>query len=365
MDEYYMKIALDLANKGRGKVNPNPMVGAIIVKDNRIIASGYHKEYGKAHAEVDAINNAIDDVTGATMYVNLEPCFHYGKTGPCVDKIIEKKISRVVIGMVDPNPMVSGKGITKLKEAGIEVVVGVLEKESIKLNEVFIKYITHKKPFVILKTATSLDSKIATISGESKWITGEESRIDVHKLRGEVSGIMVGIDTIIKDNPQLTCRVKDTINPIRIIVDSHLRIPMESKVLQGINKAKTIIATTEKADKCKLSTLTNLGVKVLIVKSKYERVDLQDLMIKLGELRIDSILLEGGSTLNFSALDECIVDKIQIYIAPKIIGGEKAKTSIGGRGITLLKDAYKVKNLTSSFTGEDILLEGYIEGGRV
>lgn len=364
MDKAYMKIALDLAKKGRGVVNPNPMVGAVIVKDRKIIGKGYHEKCGEAHAEVNAINGATDKVEGATMYVTLEPCSHYGKTPPCVDKIIENKIAKVVIAMLDPNPLVSGSGVKKLKEAKINVVLGVLEEESKRLNEVFIKYITSKKPFVTLKTAMSLDGKIATESGESKWITGKESRKLVHKLRNEVSGIMVGVDTVIKDNPQLTCRLENGKNPIRIITDSKLRIPINLKVIEEINEVRTIIATTEFADKEKIRNLEKLGVEVLVVKSKKNKVDLQDLMSKLGELKIDSILLEGGATLNFSALNEKIVDKIQVYISPQIIGGETSKTPVGGSGIKLLKDSYKIKNLTSKFVGEDILIEGYITGGE-
>ncbi|WP_090040840.1 bifunctional diaminohydroxyphosphoribosylaminopyrimidine deaminase/5-amino-6-(5-phosphoribosylamino)uracil reductase RibD [Clostridium frigidicarnis] len=361
MDEKYMEIALALAKKGAGKVNPNPMVGAVIVKDGKVIAEGYHEEYGKSHAEVNAFNNALEDVRGATMYVTLEPCSHYGKTPPCVEKIIEKKISRVVIGMVDPNPIVRGQGIEKLLSQGIEVVTGVLEEKCKKLNEVFIKYITLKKPFVIMKTAMSIDGKIATSSGESKWITKEESRKQVHKLRNEVSAIMVGVNTVIKDDPELTCRIENGKNPIRIIVDSTLRIPRDSKVIKGANEVKTIIACTEKLNNEKGLELKKQGVEILLTKSKNNRVDLDDLMTKLGEMNIDSLLLEGGSTLNFSALEEGIVDKIQVYIATKIIGGENSKTPVGGKGIENLKDVFKIENMNLSLIGQDIFIEGYIK----
>ncbi|SHJ95966.1 diaminohydroxyphosphoribosylaminopyrimidine deaminase [Clostridium cavendishii DSM 21758] len=360
MDEAYMKIALELAEKGRGKVNPNPMVGAIIVKDERIIAKGYHEGYGKKHAEINAFNNAIEDVSGATMYVTLEPCIHYGKTPPCVDMIIKKQISKVVIGMIDPNKLVSGKGAKKLKDAGIEVLTGVLEEECKKLNEIFVKFITTKIPFLVLKTAMSLDGKIATSTGESKWITDTIARNEVHSLRGQLSGIMVGVNTIIKDNPKLTCRIKGYKNPIRIVVDSTLRIPVESNVIQKINNTHTIIVTTKIANISKIELLRSLGVKVLIIKEKDRRVDLKALLLELGKLNIDSILLEGGATLNYSALEEGIVDKVQFYLSPKIIGGEKSKTPVGGKGIDLLKNSYKVKNLTTKFIGEDILIEGYI-----
>ena len=357
-----MKIALDLAKLGKGKVNPNPLVGAVIVKDKKIIAKGYHEKYGEDHAEVNAFKNAKENVAGATMYVTLEPCSHYGKTPPCVDKIIDKKISRVVIGMMDPNKLVLGQGIKKLQDAGIEVEVGVLEEECKKLNEVFIKYIKNKKPFVVLKAAMSLDGKISTASGESKWITGNKSRSEVHKLRNDLSAIMVGVDTVIIDNPYLTCRIVDGRNPIRIIVDSKLRIPKDSNVLENTNDIKTIIATTEKAAKEKIDYLKNIGVWVIKTKSTDEKVNLKELMIKLGELKIDSILLEGGSMLNYSALEVGIVDKVLIYIAPKIIGGVNSKTPVGGNGIEQLKDAFKIKDLNISMVSEDVLNQGYIGG---
>lgn len=357
-----MGIALKLAEKGIGKVNPNPLVGAVIVKNNRIIGQCYHMKYGENHAEVNAIESLKEDPSGATLYVTLEPCSHYGKTPPCTDRIIESKISKVVIGMLDPNPLVSGNGVKKLKEAGIKVVLGVLEEKCREINEVFIKYITKKRPFVVLKSAMSLDGKIATYTGESKYITGEKSREEVHKLRNKLSSIMVGVNTVIKDNPQLTCRLEGGHSPVRIVVDSTLRIPRKSKVISDKYKQNTIIATTVLAEKEKINYLQSLGVNVLIAKVKNNKVDLNDLMVKLSEIAIDSILLEGGAALNYSALEEGIVDKIKIFIAPKLIGGEESKTPIGGSGIDSLKDAFKVNNLTMKRTGEDILLEGYVEG---
>ena len=361
-DEFYMRRAIELAKKGRGWTNPNPMVGAVIVKNGSIIGEGYHEKCGELHAERNAIASLTESAEGATLYVTLEPCCHYGKTPPCVDQIIENRIKRVVIGMVDPNPLVSGKGVKKLQEAGIDVTVGILEDKCKKLNEVFIKYITKKKPFVVLKTAMSLDGKISTTSGESKWITDKEARENVHILRNELTAIMIGIDTVIIDNPELTCRIPNGRNPIRIVVDSNLRIPYDSKILQTAKKFKTIIATTEKARKEKIHKLKDLGIIVIETKSKNEKVDLKDLMHKLGNQNIDSILLEGGSTLNYSALESGIVDKILVYIAPKIIGGMKSKTPVGGSGISHLKDAFKVRELSTSIIGKDILLQGYIEG---
>lgn len=398
MDEKYMKLAMELAKKGEGKVNPNPLVGAVIVKDKEVIGKGYHKIFGGNHAEVEAFNSLDNESYGATMYVTLEPCSHYGKTPPCVDKIIENKISKVIIGCLDPNPIVKGNGLKKLKSAGIEVEISKLEYKCKSLNEVFMKYISSKKPFVVLKTAMSLDGKISTYTGESKWITGENSRKSVHKLRNKYMGIMVGVNTVIKDNPELTCRLESGNNPVRIIVDSTLRIPMNSKVilnnknlydlniLKKINgelensrdyfrvdnnlsfnnkkslKDITIIATTNKADKEKIKLLESKGILVIITKQKNNKVDLNDLMIKLGRLNIDSILLEGGAELNFSAINEKIVDKVICYIAPKIIGGTLAKTPIGGQGIEKLIDAINIKNMSLKSIGEDVVIEGYIEG---
>jgi len=364
MNEKYMRMALELAKKGEGRVSPNPMVGAVIVKDNKIIAKGYHKEYGKDHAEIDAFKNATEDVTGATMYVTLEPCSHYGKTPPCADEIVEKKISRVVIGSLDPNPLVSGNGIKKITDAGIEVTVGILDTECKILNEVFMNYILEEKPFVVMKSAMSLDGKIATYSGESKWISGEESRKNVHTLRNKLSAIMVGVETVIKDNPELTCRAENGRNPIRIVVDSNLRIPIESKLVESARDTKTIVATTKRANKEKELLLKEKGVIVLITEEINTRVDLLDLMKKLGEMKIDSILLEGGGTLNFSALSQGIVDKVQVYIAPMIIGGEKSKTIVSGIGVEFLKDAFKLRDLKTSMVGQDILIEGYVKKGE-
>lgn len=357
-----MNIALRLAEKGRGKVNPNPMVGAVIVKDNNIIGQGYHEEYGRNHAEVNAINSSTESVEGATMYVTLEPCSHFGKTPPCVNKIIESNIKRVVIASLDPNKLVSGNGIKKLKQAGIDVSVGVLDEENKKLNEVFMKYIAKKEPFTIMKIAMSLDGKIATYTGNSKYISCEESRREVHNLRNIVSGIMVGVETVIKDNPLLTCRIPNGKNPIRIVVDSNLRIPIDSNLIQTAYEVPTIIVTTENAKNEAIKILEDKSVKVIIAKSKNNKVDLKDTMIKLGQLNIDSVLLEGGATLNFSALNENIVDKVQVYLAPKIIGGKDAKTSVEGKGIAKLEDAFKLVDLETKMIGKDIFIEGYVKG---
>ncbi|WP_270940941.1 bifunctional diaminohydroxyphosphoribosylaminopyrimidine deaminase/5-amino-6-(5-phosphoribosylamino)uracil reductase RibD [Romboutsia lituseburensis] len=359
MNEKYMRAAIDLAKKGKGRVSPNPLVGAVIVKNSKIIGQGYHEEYGQNHAEINAIKSAKEDLKGSTMYITLEPCCHYGNTPPCVDEIIKSKISKIVIGHLDPNPIVSGNGVKKLIHNNIEVVIDVLRDECMKMNEVFLKYISNKEPFVIMKNAMSLDGKIATYAGESKWISSQKSREKVHELRSQVSAIMVGVDTIIKDNPSLTCRLIKGKNPIRIIVDSSLRIPINSIVLKD-NCSKTIIATTNNSNKGKIEKLRSEGIDVLVIDKKDNKVDLKKLMKVLGRLNIDSVLLEGGSTLNFSALKEDIVDKVQIYIAPIILGGRLAKTPVGGDGVKYLSDAYNLKNITAKVIDRDILVEGYI-----
>lgn len=356
-----MKRALELAKKGKGYVNPNPLVGAVIVKNNKIIGEGYHHIYGGDHAEVDAFKNSTEDVTGADMYVTLEPCSHYGKTPPCAKTIVEKGIKKVFIALKDPNPLVSGKGIKILQDNNIEVVTGILEDECKKLNEIFLKYITSKLPFCIMKTAMTLDGKIASYTGDSKWITNEASRNYVHNLRNTVSGIMVGIGTVLADNPFLTTRLDKGTDAERIIVDSTLRIPLDSNVLRLKSKANTIIATTEKADSKKLKALEDMGACIIITPLKEDKVDLNYLMKTLGEFKIDSILLEGGSSLNYTALRENIIDKIYSFISPKFIGGNEAKTPIGGQGISLMKDAVNLKNISIHNFSEDILIEGYIE----
>lgn len=356
-----MKLALELAKKGERRVNPNPLVGAVIVKDNKIIGKGYHEYYGGPHAEINAFSSAQENVEGSTMYVTLEPCCHYGKTPPCVNAIIKNNIKKVVVGMLDPNPKVAGKGIEILREHGIEVITGVLEKQSIELNEIFIKYITTKVPFVVMKYAMTLDGKIAAYTGDSKWITGESAREEVHKLRNKVSGIMVGIGTVLQDNPSLTCRIQGGISPKRIIVDSNLRIPLSSNVLTIKDETLTIIATTKKASQEKIQILKDNGAEVLIVEDINGRVNLQALMKRLGEMGIDSILLEGGSTLNYSAIEQGIVDKVQAYIASKIIGGESAKTPIGGKGKPLMSESIILQNVTFKTFDEDILIEGYVK----
>ncbi|SHJ61191.1 bifunctional diaminohydroxyphosphoribosylaminopyrimidine deaminase/5-amino-6-(5-phosphoribosylamino)uracil reductase RibD [Parasporobacterium paucivorans] len=361
MDEKFMREALDLAGKGLGKTSPNPVVGAVIVRDGRVIGRGYHQRAGENHAEINAINSATESVEGATMYVSLEPCSHYGKTPPCADKLIEMKFGRVVAAMEDPNPKVAGKGMEKLRAAGIQTETGVLKREAMKLNEVFLKFITTRTPFVHLKTAMSADGKIATSTGESRWISCEESRLETHSLRGIYAGIMAGVQTVIADDPELTCRKENCTNPLRIIVDSTLRIPLESKVLKNQDEAPTVIATTHRADEEKMKALSAMGIQLLMIPERNGRVNLRVLMETLGTHGVDSVLLEGGSTLNYSALEEGIVDKASIYIAPIIIGGAGAPSPVGGEGIHKLDMAYRLKDITCGSIGSDFKIEGYID----
>ncbi|ERJ12951.1 bifunctional diaminohydroxyphosphoribosylaminopyrimidine deaminase/5-amino-6-(5-phosphoribosylamino)uracil reductase RibD [Haloplasma contractile] len=363
MDQKFMKRAIELSKKGIGYTSPNPLVGAVIVKDGTIIGEGYHEVYGSHHAEVNAFKNATEDVTGATMYVTLEPCSHYGKTPPCADLIVKKKIKEVVIALKDPNPLVSGRGIKILEDNGIKVTTGILESECRKVNEIFLHYITKGTPFCILKTAMTLDGKIATKTGHSKWITGDSSRKHVHKLRHQVSAIMVGIDTVIEDNPLLTTRLEkqDGRDPIRVIVDTTARIPLDANVLSNDSSAATIIATTERAPKDKIELLKDRGADVIVTRLKNNRVDLQDLLNQLGERKIDSVLIEGGSTLNYSLLQEGLIHKVMTYIAPKLIGGSTAKTPVGGQGVSTMDEALHLQDIQVSHFDEDIMIEGYIK----
>ncbi len=358
----YMQRAFVLAKKGIGRVNPNPLVGAVIVRDDKIIGEGYHEFFGGPHAEVNAFRSATESVEGATIYVTLEPCSHYGKTPPCAEAIVKNKIAKVVIGMLDPNPLVSGKGVKLLEENGIAVEYGYFSEELSHMNRVFLKFIQNKIPYVLMKTAMTLDGKIASKTGDSRWVSNEKSRAYVHQVRNELSGIMVGVDTVIADDPILTTRFEkgEGRNPVRIVVDSGARIPLKSKIINTPNLAKTIVAVTEKADSIRIALIEDLGNEVLIVKSRNGRVDLTDLMVKLGETGIDGILLEGGATLNFSALEAGIVDEVMSFIAPKIIGGITSKSPVGGEGIEFMKDAIELENIKIDQLGNDLMLTGKI-----
>ena len=362
MDQTYMRRALELAKRGLGHVNPNPMVGAVAVRDGKIIGEGYHKQYGGPHAEVN-LAQAAGSLQGATVYVTLEPCAHHGKTPPCADLLVRHNIARAVIGCLDPNPLVAGQGVQRLREAGIAVECGVLEDECRALNRVFFHYITHGTPYVVWKTAMTLDGKIATCTGESKWITGESARKEVQTLRHWLQGILVGVNTVLADDPQLTCRLEHGVNPVRIIADSRLRIPLSAKVLQNQPENQTILATTAQSPPDKRKALEALGAKVLVCQSKQGQVDLTDLMRQLGQAKIDSLLLEGGSQLSDAAFREGIVHRAVVYIAPKVVGGDKAKTPVGGLGIAHLPDAVCFCGMQAEPVGEDWRLTADVRRG--
>jgi len=354
-DEFYMKRALILAAKARYSTSPNPMVGALLVKDGRIISEDFHKRPGTPHAEALAIEKAGKDAQGSILYINLEPCCHTDKrTPPCTKAIINASIKEVVIGMADPNTMVSGKGILELQNAGIKVRSGILEREAKKLNEAYIKYITTGKPFVILKIAMTLDGKIATPEGQSQWITSEKSRRLVHRLRSSVDAVITAIGTIKADNPELTARIKAGKNPKRIIIDPNLEIAMNAKVLQV--PPETILVT--RIENNKSNNIEKSGAKILYFK---EKLDLNWLMEKLGEKEISTALIEGGSSLNAHALEEGIVDKVMVFIAPKIIGGRESFPAVGGKSFKQLEEAFRLKDIKIRRIGEDILIEGYID----
>ncbi len=357
-DEQWMKRALRLAEKGRGRTSPNPMVGAILVKDGKVVGEGYHTKAGEAHAEIVALQKAGEEAKGAILYLNLEPCTHYGKTPPCAPQVIEAGVKRVVIGMKDPNPMVKGKGIEILRGAGLDVGVGILEKDCRRLNEAFCKYILKKEPFVILKVAATLDGKIAARNGDSKWISGEASRRFVHKLRNQVEGVLVGIGTVLKDDPLLTARIRGGRDPYRIVLDSRLKIPEEAKVI-GTTPSKAIIASTELAPKEKIEKFEKRGVRVFILDSKEGRVNLKSCLSKLGEIGVMTLLVEGGSQVNGSFLDEGLIDKLLLFLSPRLVGDPQAPGIFGGRGVSNLQEAIALKDIKPRRIGEDILIEGY------
>lgn len=354
-DQEYMFRAIQLAKKGEGWTNPNPMVGAVIVKDGRIIGEGYHKKCGELHAERNAIASLTESAEGATIYVTLEPCCHYGKTPPCTEAIIEQKIKKVVIGSRDPNPKVAGKGAQILRESGITVVQDFMREECDRLNPVFFHYITTKTPYVVMKYAMTLDGKIATKTGESKWITGEAARAEVQHMRHRYMGIMAGIGTVLADDPMLNVRVEGWKSPIRILCDSGLRIPLDGQIVKSAGKYRTIVAYADSENtEAKRKRLHEMGVETICCPDENNQVDLKKLMKYLGEEGIDSILLEGGGTLNDSALRAGIVQEVQAFIAPKLFGGMNSKTPVEGIGVRFPSEAVKLKCTDICQIGEDI-----------
>lgn len=366
-EEQFMKRAIELAKQGTGWTAPNPLVGAVVVKNGRVIGEGYHRKYGELHAERNALAACTEDPAGATLYVTLEPCCHYGKTPPCTEIIIEKKIAKVVIGSRDPNPKVAGKGARILREHGIEVVEDYMREACDALNPVFFHYITTKTPYVVLKFAMTLDGKIATRTGASKWITGEAARNHVHQLRGRYAGILAGIGTVLADDPMLNCRIDGAHQPLRIILDSHLRIPMGSRLVRSAKEYPLLIVCNESTrdreeGASRIQKLEEAGAKVWTLPEKNGHPDLNVLMQRLGEEKIDSVLIEGGGTVNEAALKAHIVHHVYAYIAPKIFGGEDAKTPVEGSGIRLPQECANLRLAKITVLLNDMLLEYDVEG---
>lgn len=366
-EEQFMKRAIELAKQGAGWTAPNPLVGAVVVKNGRVIGEGYHRKYGELHAERNALAACSEDPAGATLYVTLEPCCHYGKTPPCTEIIIEKKIAKVVIGSRDPNPKVAGKGARILREHGIEVVEDYMREACDALNPVFFHYITTKTPYVVLKFAMTLDGKIATRTGASKWITGEAARDHVHQLRGRYAGILAGIGTVLADDPMLNCRIDGAHQPLRIILDSHLRIPMGSRLVRSAKEYPLLIVCNESIQDreegaSRIQKLEEAGAKVWTLPEKNGHPDLNVLMQRLGEEKIDSVLIEGGGTVNEAALKAHIVHHVYAYIAPKIFGGEDAKTPVEGSGIRLPQECANLRLAKITVLLNDMLLEYDVEG---
>ena len=357
-DLYFMDIALRLALRAQGFTSPNPLVGALVVKNGEIVGKGYHRKAGAPHAEIFALNQAGSQTKGATLYVTLEPCSHFGKTPPCVNRILDSGIKKVVIGMKDPNPVNNGRSIRLLRNKGINVKVGILKEELEKINEPFIKYITKKMPFITVKIAQSLDGKIATRLGDSRWITSKVAREYTHRLRKFYDAILVGINTVIKDDPRLNSPYSKK-QSIKIIIDSSLKIPLKAKALR--NPSSVIIATTSINSRMRYNLLRKRGLKILKIPSKDKKVNLELLFKELAEVQITNILVEGGGKIIGSLFDEKLVDKVMFVIAPKIIGGRQAVSSVEGVGIKYLRQAAELKDLTVKRLNQDLLIEGYVK----
>ncbi len=367
-DHFYMKRALSLAARGKGKTNPNPMVGAVVVHQGQIVAEAYHRQAGQPHAEILALHRAGPRARGGVLYVTLEPCCHsHKRTPPCVPLLVQSDLSRVCVAMCDPNPQVAGRGIQALKQAGIDVSVGILETEAQQLNEIYIHWITTGRPFLILKGAMTLDGKIATGSGQSKWITGEKARQDVHHIRSQVDAVMVGIGTVLADNPELSARGSMSENgrrigrqPVRVVLDSRLRIAPKAKVLRWVHEQPTIVCTTAQASNNKIQALKKQGVQVFVLPQKSGKVSLKAVLALLGKEGLSSVLLEGGSTLNASALHEGLVNQVRLYVAPQLLGGQDAKSLIGGTSPTTLAKSWHLINPQLKKIGQDWLVTANI-----
>ncbi len=359
-DQDWMRRALNLAVRGEGWTSPNPMVGAVIVRNGKIIGEGWHEKCGALHAERHALSHCSEDPAGATMYVTLEPCCHVGRQPPCTQAIIEAGIRRVVIGSADPNPFVAGQGVQILRQAGIEITENVLGKECDKINQIFFHYIQSKKPYVAMKYAMTMDGKIACCTGESKWVTGEDARAHVHRLRHRYRAIMAGVGTVLADDPMLNCRMENGRDPIRVICDSSLRTPLTSQLVRTAAQIPTILATAQ-TDSKRAQPYLHAGCTVLSLPGPDGKVDLSALMAELGKLEIDSVLLEGGGTLNWSMLKAGLVQRVYTYLAPKLFGGADAKTPIEGEGFTTPNHALALCNSQITPIGSDFLIESEVK----
>ena len=358
LDESYMREALRIAEYARGRTSPNPLVGAVIVRDGTIVASGWHRAAGEPHAEIHALRMAGELARGATLYVTLEPCAHHGRTGPCAEAVIAAGLARVVVALSDPNPLVAGRGIHLLTAAGIEVTTGICEDEARRQNEIFLKWVTTKRPFVTLKTAMTLDGKIASHTGASQWITGAAARARVHAYRNEYDAILVGIGTVLADDPSLTTRLEHGTgkNPLRIVLDSEARTPLDAKLVAD-GAAPTIIVVSERADHRRVNLLRACGAEVVTLGA--QRVDIAALLDYLGARDITSLFVEGGAAVNWSLLAGGSVNKVHAFIAPMLMGGETAKTPIGGTGFDSPQTALRLRDVTVEQLGVDILVTGY------
>ena len=351
---------MTLARRGTGKTSPNPAVGCVIVLDGVVVGEGWHRKAGTPHAEVHALRQAGERARGADVYVTLEPCSHFGKTPPCADALVEAGVGRVFVGMVDPNPKVSGRGIERLRSAGIEVVTGISEAECRRLNEPFVKHVTTGLPFVILKSAMTMDGKTATASGDSRWITNEKSRQYVHRLRSMVDAIMVGVGTVLADDPQLTARVPRGKDPVRVVVDSSLKISPGARMLRQESPASTVIATISE-DRDRIAELESAGAEVLRCRAAQGRVDLHDLLVRLGARGVQSILLEGGSGLAGEALRAGLIDKVVLFYAPKFLGGADGLGLFGGASAERMDGCRQLKDVSVLRFGNDVMIEAYPE----
>ena len=357
-----MRLACRLAVKAAGRTSPNPMVGAVLVRSGKVVGSGFHRIAGGDHAELVALKSAGTKAKGATLYINLEPCSHYGRTPPCSQALIRSDIREVVAGMRDPNPLVSGEGLRQLRRAGIAVRVGVLEKECRNLNEAFIKYITRRLPFVTLKLAASLDGKIASVTGDARWISSEDSRRIVHQLRNQVDAVVTGVGTVIVDDPQLTCRIPNGRNPRRVILDSHLRIPLDAKLLRQSDPEKCIIVTSDRSSQQKTHAIESLGSRVWRVKLRHGRIPWRATLRRLAAEGVLSVMIESGATTAAWALQERAVDKILFFYAPKILGGD-GRVMIDALGVERVNHAIGLQEMRVGKSGADIVVSAYLGNG--